>query len=104
LSDALQIQGRFSAIADISAAYVAISDRCIRPIINKMEQLALTKDGEDWKRKSKMFSIACEQAQKDINDVFKGTQQNMGRNMAKRIGELQTLAIEAAEENEENGF
>jgi hypothetical protein len=37
----------------------------------------------------------------DIDTVFRGTQDNMGPNMAKRIGMLSTLAIEAAEGNED---
>ncbi|KAH7088202.1 hypothetical protein FB567DRAFT_333287 [Paraphoma chrysanthemicola] len=100
LATALQIQGQFSSIADISSAYVKISDSCILPAISKMEQLALTKD-ENWDVESEKFNEWCEQAISDIDAVFRGTQDNMGPNMARRIGMLSTLAIEAARENEE---
>ncbi|KAH7077657.1 hypothetical protein BKA63DRAFT_564232 [Paraphoma chrysanthemicola] len=100
LATALQIQGQFSSIADISSAYVKISDSCILPAISKMEQLALTKD-ENWNVESEKFNGWCEQAISDIDAVFRGTQDNMGPNMAKRIGMLSNLAIEAARENEE---
>jgi hypothetical protein len=97
LATLLQIQGQFSTVADISKAYVKISDNWIRPAINRMEQLALTTD-EDWVQQRNRFNQWCEQAVDDIDGVFKTTQENMEPNMAKRIGMLQRLAIEAAED------
>jgi hypothetical protein len=40
MSTALQMQGRFSAIADISTAYITVSTDYIRPAINEMKSLS----------------------------------------------------------------
>ena len=99
LEHALQIQGRFSVISDISVAYVQISNNCIREAINKMEHLSSVKD-EDWDRERDKFDQWCQGAIDDIDGISRETSANMGINIAKRIGMLQTRAIEAVADNE----
>ncbi|OAL46817.1 hypothetical protein IQ07DRAFT_682939 [Pyrenochaeta sp. DS3sAY3a] len=100
LSSAMQIQGQFSVIADVSAAYVTVSDQYIRKAIDKMEDLATIEDSK-WPGARQEFTKWCNDAVKGINGVAKQASANMAPNMQKRIGLLQTLAIEAAEDNEE---
>jgi hypothetical protein len=101
MSNAMGIQGQFSAITDVSTAYIEVSDKCIRPAISMMEQLALAKDDKDWNDMSEKFSAKCAKYITDIDAEFQRTQANMKPNMTKRVGVLQMLAIEAAEDNED---
>ena len=95
---ALKIQGQFSAIADISGAYVTISDGYIRKAIDKMEHLA-TVDDSKWDQERDRFTSWCQEAVVGINGITRNASANMGGNMNKRIGMLELLAIEAANEN-----
>lgn len=97
----MQIQGQFSAIADVSSAYVMISGNYIRKAIDKMEHLATIEDSK-WNEARKEFTAWCKNAVRDINGVTRQASANMGPNMQKRIGLLQTLAIEAAEDNNDD--
>jgi hypothetical protein len=96
----LTIQGQFSAIADVSAAYVLISDKYIRKAIDEMEHLATIEDSK-WEKARDGFTQWCNDAVVGINNVTKEASAKMAPNMQKRIGMLQTLAIEAAEDNED---
>jgi len=100
MSTALQMQGRFSAIADISTAYITVSNDYIRPAINTMEMLSTMNDS-DWEINSQKFSHDCEQFITDIDSVAKKTSENVDKNMSLHINALRLRAIEAAEANEE---
>jgi hypothetical protein len=97
---ALQIQGRFSVIADISLAYVKISNRCIREAINRMELLSKV-SSEDWEAKRLEFGQWCESAIDEIDEISRETSSKMAEGMRNRIEIVERRAIEAAEEAEE---
>jgi hypothetical protein len=46
IGTALQMQGNFSAIGNVSGAFVMISDRFIHPAISMMERLSTVDDQE----------------------------------------------------------
>jgi len=100
MSTAMQMQGRFSAIADISAAYITVSTDYIRPAINEMESLSTMTDSE-WQIRSQEFVRKCERLMTDIDGVAQETSANVDRNMSRHINALQRRAIEAATEHEE---
>ncbi|KAK6350256.1 hypothetical protein TWF696_006491 [Orbilia brochopaga] len=98
LSLALQMQGRFAAIADISAGYVAVSKNYIRPIINEMESLSIVGDSE-WERGKGEFDAKCRTAMDDIVKLARELDTHVKTNIASRIHFLKGLAIEAAGAN-----
>lgn len=59
-----------------------------------MEYLSSVKD-EDWARERDKFDKWCQGAIDDIDSISRETSAKMDVNMAKRIGMLQTKAIEA---------
>jgi hypothetical protein len=95
MSTALQMQGRFSAIADISTAYITVSTDYIRPAINEMEILSTMTDSE-WHIKSQEFIHKCDRLMTDIDSVAQDANANVERNMSRHINALQRRAIEAA--------
>jgi hypothetical protein len=97
LDAAFQLQGRFSIISDISAAYVKISNNCIREAINRMELLSKVQDSE-WDMERERFDQWCQGAIDEIDNISRETSDHMGNTMRKRIGVLERRAIEAAEE------
>jgi hypothetical protein len=99
LTSALKIQGQFSAINDISGAYVAISDGYIRKAIDKMEHLA-TVDDKQWDAERDKFTEWCKDAVAGIGSITRQTSADMGPRMTEQLEMLQRLAIEAAENNE----
>lgn len=99
MSTAIQMQGRFSAIADISTAYITVSTDYIRPAINEMEILSTMTDSE-WQIKSQEFILKCDRLMTDIDGVAQETNANVNRNMSRHINALQRRAIEAAAEHE----
>ena len=101
LEAALQIQGRFSVISDISSAYVKISNTCIREAINRMELLSKVSES-DWERKREEFDIWCLEAVDKIHSISKDTSDHIGETMQNRIKMLERRAIEAAEEAAES--
>jgi hypothetical protein len=78
---------------------VQISDRYIRPAINKMESLATVSDSE-WTIQSQEFIEWCGNAVGEIDDMARITSANMEKNMVKQINALERRAIEAAAEND----
>lgn len=76
-----------------------ISDRYIRPAINKMESLATVSDSE-WAIQSQEFIEWCGNAVGEIDDMARTTSANMEKNMVKQINALERRAIEAAAKNE----
>jgi len=95
MSAALQMQGRFSAIADISTAYITVSTEYIRPAINEMEILSTMTESE-WQVKSQEFVNKCDKLMTDIDGVAKETSANVDKNMSGHINALHRRAIEAA--------
>ncbi|KAL2167851.1 hypothetical protein VTG60DRAFT_718 [Thermothelomyces hinnuleus] len=93
-STALQIQGSFSGIRDITGTYVAISDRYILPAINKMEKLSATK-GNEWDAKSEEFVRWCRQSMLEIEEITRAAADGLESNMTERVSYLQH-AIESA--------
>lgn len=93
---AIQMQGRFSAIADISDAYVKVSHQYIRPTIRRMEQLSTLKEPE-WSEERKRFIDECKKAETEINILAKQTIQTSMKNIDQTVKAVQRRAIEAAE-------
>ncbi|AEO57475.1 hypothetical protein MYCTH_49795 [Thermothelomyces thermophilus ATCC 42464] len=85
---ALQIQGSFSGIRDITGTYVAISDRYIQPAINKMEALSATK-GDEWDAKSEEFVRWCRQSMREIEEITRAAADGLESNMTERVSYLQ---------------
>lgn len=94
------MQGRFSAMTDISTAYITISTNYIRPAINKMEGLSTVSESE-WKIRSVEFSQWCETSMNDIDEIAQKTNTNVLRNMENHINALQLRAIESAASHDE---
>ncbi|RKK15262.1 hypothetical protein BFJ65_g11802 [Fusarium oxysporum f. sp. cepae] len=65
LRNAFELQGRFSATADVASMYVLVSNKYIRPGINKMEALAAMND-DDFERGKEEFRDWCDRAAEDI--------------------------------------
>ncbi|KAJ9417798.1 hypothetical protein QL093DRAFT_2044038 [Fusarium oxysporum] len=65
LRNAFELQGRFSATADVASMYVLVSNKYIRPGINKMEALAAMND-DDFERGKEEFRDWCDSAAEDI--------------------------------------
>jgi hypothetical protein len=95
MSTALQMQGCFSAIADISTAYITVSTDYIRPAINEMKSLSTMTDSE-WQIRSQEFIQKCDRFTTDIGSVAQKTSANVEKNMSRHINALQRRAIEAA--------
>jgi hypothetical protein len=93
------MQGRFSAITDISTAYITISTDYIRPAINKLEGLSTVSDSE-WQIRSREFFQWCETSMNNIDDLAQATNANVQTNIARQINSLQRRAIEAAAQND----
>lgn len=99
IGTALQMQGSFSAIGDVSGAFVMISDRFIRPAISMMERLS-TVDDQEWPNERRKFVTWCNTAVNEIDTLTKSASANLEPNMGKRIDYLQRLAIKAAEDDD----
>jgi hypothetical protein len=65
-----------------------------------MEYLSSVKE-EDWDKERDKFDRWCQEAIDDIDGISKKTSDQMDVSMAKRIGMLQTKAIEAAANSED---
>ena len=100
METALQMQGRFSAIVDISSAYITVSADYIRPAISEMEKLSTMSDSE-WQVRSQEFLQKCDKLMTDINGIAQETNANVGKNMSHHINALQRRAIKAADERDE---
>jgi L-lactate utilization protein LutB len=101
MADVIRIQCELSAITDFLTTYIKVSEKCIRPAIGMMEQLALAKDGNEWNEIREKFGAARTKHINNIDAEVQSTQANMKPNMARRIGMLQMLANDAAEDNED---
>ena len=101
LQAALQIQGRFSIIADVSDAYVQISNKCILPTINEMEILSKAQE-RDWEAARIKFEDTCERAMDDIHNIAARTSTTMDKTAQQRIGMLERKAIEANDDAANN--
>ncbi|KAG7287629.1 hypothetical protein NEMBOFW57_007142 [Staphylotrichum longicolle] len=97
MSSALLMQGRFSAIMDISTAYIAVSRDYIRPAITEMEDLSAMSESE-WAVQSKHFLTKCKTWTEDIETVTKKASDRVEVNAKMHMNALQARAIEAAEE------
>lgn len=97
MSSALQMQGRFSAISDISSAYIEVSTNYIRPAINRMEKLSTIPKSE-WEVKSQEFLTWCDTCVDQIDQVASETSRNVDIHMQNHITALQKRAIEAADD------
>ncbi|KJZ79754.1 hypothetical protein HIM_00468 [Hirsutella minnesotensis 3608] len=100
LKNAFEVQGRFSATADLASTYVFVSSKYIRPGINRMEQLAAMTDA-DFERGKVEFRQWCNNAAEEIVRITEGEQHKMGINLAERVRALSQRAIEAASRNDE---
>jgi hypothetical protein len=100
MSTALQMQGRFSAISDISQAYITVSADYIRPAINRMERLSTLPESE-WAIRGREFLQDCDRWMTLIDEVAAKTSANVDKNITEHMKRLQTRAIEAAAEHDE---
>ncbi|KAK4154187.1 hypothetical protein C8A00DRAFT_33012 [Chaetomidium leptoderma] len=91
---ALQIQGSFCGIHDITDTYVAISDRYILPSINKMDALSRT-TGKEWDAQSEEFVHWCRQSMGEIEEMTRTAAERLEPNMTVCISRLQQRAIES---------
>ncbi len=97
MSSALQMQGRFSAILDISTAYITVSAEYIRPAINEMENLSTMSESE-WAVESKHFIDKCNTWTQDIEAVTRRASDRVEANARIHMNALQVRAIEGAED------
>ncbi|KAF5266169.1 hypothetical protein FOXYS1_3003 [Fusarium oxysporum] len=84
LRNAFELQGRFSATADVASMYVLVSNKYIRPGINKMEALAAMND-DDFERGKEEFRDWCDSAAEDIVRITDGEQSNMAENLTRNV-------------------
>ena len=98
--NAFQMQGRFSAVADISGAYVTVSKEYIRPAISKMEALSTLSESE-WAIRSQEFSMWCAESMNDIDQLAQRVSRAAFQNIDRNISALQRHAIEAAAERDD---
>jgi len=99
ISAALTMQGRFSAIADISHAYIDVSNTYIRPAISWMERLS-TMPVQDWQAEKNKFLLWCEDSVKKIDALAQQTNRDVDEHVKGSILALQKRAIEAREEED----
>ncbi|RKL25417.1 hypothetical protein BFJ68_g59 [Fusarium oxysporum] len=78
LRNAFELQGRFSATADVASMYVLVSNKYIRPGINKMEALAAMND-DDFERGKEEFRDWCDSAAEDIVFLVTGASGGLGK-------------------------
>ncbi|KJZ68254.1 hypothetical protein HIM_12358 [Hirsutella minnesotensis 3608] len=98
---AFEVQGRFSATADLASTYVFVSNTYIRPGINRMEKLAAMNDA-DFERGKIEFRQWCNDAAEEIVRITEGEQHKMAINLRVRVEALSLRAIEAASSNDDN--
>ncbi len=95
MAKALQIQGSYSAIGDITETYVSISDEYITPAIAKMEKLSLLPDDE-WRVQSTEFTDWCKGAIDEIQSKAEKAGRNMEPNMTERVVRLHERMLDSA--------
>ncbi|KAF5592201.1 uncharacterized protein FSUBG_10242 [Fusarium subglutinans] len=95
LRNAFELQGRFSATADVASMYVLVSNKYIRPGINKMEALAAM-DDNDFERGKEEFRDWCDSAAEDIVRITDGEQSKMAENLTRNVEVLSQRAITGA--------
>jgi hypothetical protein len=95
VNKALHIQGSFSTVRDVTAAYVAVSDRYIKPALKKMDRLSEL-EGDEWVTERQAFEEWCKKAIRQIEEVAEEANRDANTNMAERIQHLQRKAIEYA--------
>ncbi|KAF4436531.1 hypothetical protein FACUT_6389 [Fusarium acutatum] len=95
LKNAFELQGRFSATADVASMYVLVSNKYIRPGINKMEALAAMND-DDFERGKEEFRDWCDSAAEDIVRITDGEQYKMAENLTRNVEVLSQRAITGA--------
>ncbi|KAK0750953.1 hypothetical protein B0T18DRAFT_485660 [Schizothecium vesticola] len=100
LSAALIMQGRFSAIGDISDAYINVSNTYIRPAISWMERLS-TMPVRDWEAEKNKFLGRCEDSVGKIDGLAQRTNQNVDEHVKGSILALQRRVMEAREDDED---
>ncbi len=101
LSLALTIQDRFSLIAYISDAYVAVSHDYIRPAISLLERLATVKDHLEMNREMDDWIELRTKSASYIADFTTKASEEVDISVRKNIAALQKRAIEAKEEDDE---
>ncbi|KAL8339740.1 hypothetical protein RB601_006042 [Gaeumannomyces tritici] len=99
LAKAVDIQGRFSAIRDISGAFVHVSSQYISLALSKMQTLASVSGNEEWRDESEKFTAWCEDSMKEIEEFAHAANAKIGANIDDRASYLKQHAIEAAAAN-----
>lgn len=92
----MQISGGFSTVKEITSAYIVVSDKYIKPAIEKMNDLKYVED-EDWLEESGKFSEWCNTSVKQIEALAQAAGAKADVNMQERIEYLQSKAIAAFE-------
>ncbi|KAF4335310.1 hypothetical protein FBEOM_10857 [Fusarium beomiforme] len=103
LRNAFELQGRFSATADMASMYVLVSNKYIRPGINKMEQLAAMSD-QDFELGKREFKEWCDDAAEEIVRITDGEQLKMARNVTESVEVLSQRAIASASWDNNGGY
>jgi hypothetical protein len=71
MKNVFEMQGRFLAIGGISGMYVMVSEKYIRPGINRMEQLAPV-DESEYQYQLGNFDKWCHGSVKETDSFWKG--------------------------------
>lgn len=94
MATALGLNCKFSEVADISSAYVAVSANYIRPSLSRLEALSNAK-GAVYDSKRLEFDDWLNKCLVEIPQMASDTRSNLTKNMKKSMEGLQRRMIEA---------
>jgi hypothetical protein len=94
---AFEMQGRFSAISQISGMYIKVSNELIRPGITKVENLVVASN-VDYPIQLKEFKKWCHESVQKIEGLAKDSNVVMAASVSNGIELLRQRVIEAAED------
>ncbi len=100
LAAAFIMQGRFSAIADLSDTYIDVSNTYIRPTIALMERLS-TMPAHKWEHEKNRFLAWCVESAKKIDTCAQATGAAVDEGIVRSILALQKRVLEAMGEEYE---
>ncbi|KAL2155916.1 hypothetical protein VTH82DRAFT_658 [Thermothelomyces myriococcoides] len=84
---ALQIQGSFSGIRDITATYVKVSDMYITPAIDTLQVLSATR-GKEWDAQSDDCIRWCRKSMDEIQAVTRAAADDVEPHMLERTSSI----------------
>lgn len=101
LAAALILQGKFIAIAQVSDAFVNISNTYIRPAIGRMERLSDMPPNE-WHSEKERFLAWCDESTLNIEARVNAMNEGVDIQVREGIVALHRRAIEAKREEGED--